>query len=267
MHAADFFALTDHLIASGSAQPAHSYESPLAEYYDTIPQSEAELALNLRFAAAASDDVLELAVGTGRVAIPLALAGKRVVGLDLSEAMLQIGRRRAQESGVAERIQFVQGDMCQFALNRRFDLILIPNGSLIYLTTDEARLGLFRSVANHLNPGGRLVFSALAGEFVPQFGPFISHIHQDSATGALFTQLVGFRRLEPMVQEVRSLCTLTGPGQSRIWVSSSLEHAVTLPQVRALMQQAGLRLHAFYSDFDCSEYDPEAEDLIVVAGL
>lgn len=71
--------------------------------------------------------VLELGVGTGRVAVPLAEAGCRVTGLDLAPAMLDVAAQRvtALAPEAAARIDLVQGDMANFELGRRFDWIVI----------------------------------------------------------------------------------------------------------------------------------------------
>lgn len=260
-----FFSMLEQLLASGQAQVGQAYEPPLVDFYDMVPQPADELAMNLRFAAETDGDVLELACGTGRVTIPLAHSGHRVVGLDLAPAMLEVCRAKAASAGVGDRVELVCGDMCHFDLGRRFSLILIPLGSIIYIGSDEDRLALFRSVARHLEPGGRFVFSALAGEVPASIGPFLSQIQVQPETGALWTQVVAMRRLAPDCQEVGSLYTEVRSGAARALVTYDREYVLSPDRLSALLQQAGLVVQGMYSDFACTKLEDGAEDLIVVA--
>lgn len=105
--------------------------------------------------------MLELACGTGRITIPTAIAGIEVVGIDISEDMLAIARRKVAELDpeIAERITLLQGDMRSFQLNRKFDLITIPFRAFICLTTVEDQKSTLINVRNHLNPGGKLILN------------------------------------------------------------------------------------------------------------
>lgn len=103
--------------------------------------------------------VLECAVGTGRLAIPIAEQGVRVHGLDYSESML--GQFRAnlekQPEELRERITLTQGDMRSFDLGETFPFVFIPFGSFVYLLTVEDQIACFESLVRHLEPGGTLV--------------------------------------------------------------------------------------------------------------
>lgn len=96
--------------------------------------------------------VLELATGTGRVAIPIAEAGVEVVGLDSSAEMLA---RAAEKSEELSNVRWVRGDMTGFELPERFGLIFIPFRSFQHLLTVEDQLACLRCVQDHLAPGGR----------------------------------------------------------------------------------------------------------------
>ncbi|HXH23421.1 MAG TPA: class I SAM-dependent methyltransferase [Dehalococcoidia bacterium] len=107
-------------------------------------------------AAAAGHDVLELAVGTGRVAIPIARAGVRVVGLDVSPAMLEVARQKAE--GITN-LELVEADMADFELGRKFGLIYVPYRSFLHLTTVEQQKSCLGAVRRHLVPGGRFALN------------------------------------------------------------------------------------------------------------
>lgn len=101
--------------------------------------------------------VLELACGTGRVTLGLARAGFNVEGLDLSEPMLKIARRKAVLSGLQERTSFVRAAMQGFALDRRFGAILIPYASFSLLLEAREQSECLAAIRRHLVPGGRLL--------------------------------------------------------------------------------------------------------------
>jgi SAM-dependent methyltransferase len=98
--------------------------------------------------------VLEIACGTGRVAIRLAQKGVNVVGLDLSPKMLEVAR---QKSLGLENIRWVQCDMRSFDLGEAFGLILIPGHAFQNLNTSQDQAACFESIKRHLSPGGSLV--------------------------------------------------------------------------------------------------------------
>ncbi len=100
--------------------------------------------------------VLELACGTGRKLLPIASDGYPCTGLELSPAMLTEARRKAGE--LALDVDWVQGDMREFDLGRRFDLVFVAANSLLHLHEAADLVSCFRSVRAHLAPGARFVF-------------------------------------------------------------------------------------------------------------
>ena len=103
--------------------------------------------------------VLELACGSGRVAVPLALAGHRVTGLDLSRTMLRRARTRRQglPPEVAVRLRFSQQDMRRFRFRRPFDAAIIAFSSLALLPEPADRLACLQCLAGHLRPRAPLI--------------------------------------------------------------------------------------------------------------
>jgi SAM-dependent methyltransferase len=120
----------------------------------------AELSFWHQMATAAGGDVLELAAGSGRVAIALARKGHRVTGLELSAGMLQRATARTDRlpPETASRLEWVQGDMSAFDLpGRRFGLIFVAYNSFWLLDGDAAQAACLAAAARHLAPDGRLV--------------------------------------------------------------------------------------------------------------
>jgi SAM-dependent methyltransferase len=133
----------------------------LARFWDvSLPEREAEEAFLLEEACASGASVLDIACGTGRLAVKLAEAGLLVTGLDFSPAMLDQARDKIATlpAEVGGRITLAQGDMRSFALPRRFDVVNI-SWSFIYLLTPEDQRQALTCMRDHLEEGGRLIFS------------------------------------------------------------------------------------------------------------
>jgi SAM-dependent methyltransferase len=99
-----------------------------------------------------------LSCGTGRIALPLAKAGLHVTGVDRSEAMLAIARRKlaAASPAVRERLSFVRQDMTALDLGRRFGFVFVPFRSFQHLLTTDLQRKSLEAIRRHLEPGGRL---------------------------------------------------------------------------------------------------------------
>lgn len=138
-----------------------TYGEKIAEVYDELhPGVLTSDAAVERLAGLAGDGpVLELGVGTGRLAIPLAARGLRVAGVDISPAMLA---RLADKPG-GERVHTVEGDFAELSLQERYRLVVVAADTFFMLTTQERQVRCFASVARHLTPGGVFVIEA----FVP----------------------------------------------------------------------------------------------------
>ncbi len=130
------------------------YDYP--ELYDALLPAGAHIPYYLDLAQRAAGDVLELACGTGQLTLPLAAAGVRIAGLDLSEPMLKIARARAASANIS--VEYVHGDMRAFDLGRRFALIFIGRNSLLHLHSIEDLMAAFAAVRGHLALGGVFAF-------------------------------------------------------------------------------------------------------------
>jgi SAM-dependent methyltransferase len=103
---------------------------------------------------------LELAIGTGRIGLPLAERGVPVAGIDNSEAMLD----RLREKPGAERIEFVAGDMATTRVDGEFSLVYLVFNTIFNLTTQDGQVACFENAAAHLRSGGRFVIEARVPE-------------------------------------------------------------------------------------------------------
>jgi SAM-dependent methyltransferase len=133
----------------------------IARLYDPWSRSVVEdVSFYVEEAVRSGGPVLELGVGTGRIAVPIAAAGIEVVGVDLSTGMLEVAHDRAVLAGV--RLDLRHGDMRQPPVEGEFPLVLIPFRSLLHMETDADRRAVLRAVAALLADGGRFIFDVFA---------------------------------------------------------------------------------------------------------
>jgi SAM-dependent methyltransferase len=145
---------------------ASTYGERVADVYDRMPQVpadvEAEVAALL--ALAGPGPVLELGIGTGRLALPLAERGLVVHGIDASPAMVK--QLRAKPGG--DRIPVTIGDFADVAVDERFTLVFVAFNTFYGLLSQEAQLRCFARVAEHLTEDGLFAVEA----FVPDVTRF-----------------------------------------------------------------------------------------------
>jgi SAM-dependent methyltransferase len=140
--------------------------SRFADYYDFLGWDEfskeafRRLRGILRFIHGPTHTVLDLACGTGELAILLAGKGYEVTGVDLSELMLRAAKRKRGRG----RVRFVQGDIRRLSLGRKFDLVCCFFDSLNHLTSKSDLLSAFRAARRHLHPGRHFVFDLVTSK-------------------------------------------------------------------------------------------------------
>jgi SAM-dependent methyltransferase len=136
---------------------AQLYDSWTREYADDV-------GFYVERAREAGGTVVELGVGTGRVAIPTAEAGIPVIGIDGSEGMLETCRRRAQAAGVAHLVDLRFGDIAAPPVGERVPLVTCPYRTMSHLKSDEERRRSLEAIHRILLPGGSFIFDVFAPE-------------------------------------------------------------------------------------------------------
>ncbi|MDG2429011.1 MAG: class I SAM-dependent methyltransferase [Acidimicrobiales bacterium] len=164
-----------------------TYGERIAGVYDEWYGDEGDLALtrigspnevadHIAVLAGSAGKVLELGVGTGRLALPLADRGLAVTGLDASPSML--GRLRSKQG--AERLTLIDGDMADpSTCGSDFDVVLIGFNTLFNLTSEKAQQACFRGVANLLTPDGHFVLEGFVPAPEAHDGVTVRHISID----------------------------------------------------------------------------------------
>lgn len=145
-----------------------TYGQRWAPYYDDVYSDVDDSVVDLLARHAGEPPrALELAVGSGRIAIPLQERGVEVTGIDASEEM--VARLRSKPGGGT--IDVVMGNFAEVDVEGTFPLIYLPFNTLFALLTQEEQVKCFRNVAAHLEPGGRFIIDC----FVPDVKRFDSY--------------------------------------------------------------------------------------------
>ena len=205
-----------------------------------------DVAFYVELAREADGPLVELAIGNGRVAIPVAqAAGRPVIGIDTSPAMLEQARIRAAEAGVG--LDLRQGDMREFTLDEQAALIYCPFRALLHLPTWADRRRTFERVAASLRPGGRFAWNAFA--FDHQLAARLDGQQQDEPLPHAIRYAVGDNRMD---------ITLEGGATSSMWWATKNEWL-------GLIDVSGLRLEALFGSFDKRPLDDDSREYVFIA--
>ncbi|MGE0027334.1 MAG: class I SAM-dependent methyltransferase [Thermoleophilia bacterium] len=209
-----------------------------------------DIAFWRRHAARLGGPVLDLGCATGRVAIPLARDGHQVWALDRSPEMLDELRRRlgGEEPAVAARIHPVEADLARFDLGRRFGLVAVAMNTLQVLTDPADRDAAFRSVRDHLAPGGELIFDVAlpdVEEIRHSMGQERSGgRYRDPATGEVLTHSAWYDSWDPDTHTLAftlRIRTRNGDGPPHEALRRHRVHLFTPDELAGLLDDAGLR--------------------------
>jgi SAM-dependent methyltransferase len=224
----------------------------IAGLYDPWSRSVVEdVAFYVNEALAARGPVVELGVGTGRIAVPTAAAGIAVVGIDSSSAMLDVCRRRAEGAGVADLVELRLGDISDPPVTERVPLVTCPFRSYLHLQDKAARLRALRAARKLLVPGGKLIFDV--------FSPRRDDIEETH--GRWLEREPGIFERADWDSKARTLTlSVRGPGGESTmrlaWISAR--------EWREALAAAGFEVERVYGWFDYRPYRRQ-EDMIFVA--
>ena len=237
---------------SSKPADAHPYDS-IARLYDPWSRSVVEdVSFYVEEASrAAPGPVVELGVGTGRIAVPVAAAGISVIGVDSSAGMLEICREAADLAGVSGKLDLRLGDYSHRPSRSAWASCCAPSGPISTCTAEAERLEALRAAYDLLVPGGRLVFDVFTpsredieethGRWLEREPGIFEHADWDTDRRVLTLSLRG-----PESETTMELA----------WVSQA--------EWRALLHEAGFTVDACYGWFDRRPWDNE-EDSIWIA--
>jgi SAM-dependent methyltransferase len=226
------------------------YEAFTATYDTWAADMTEDVQWYVSLAHEAAEPIVELAVGSGRVSIPIAReTGKRVIGIDRSASMLAVARERA--AGLP--IELREGDMRDITLDEPADLIICPFRSLMHLPTWADKRRVFERVAASLRPGGRFAWNVFA--FSPEIAAQLIGKRLDKA-GGLWEE-VHYVAADSRLELVRGRGDDT-IGVLQIWWSTKAEW-------EGLIDVAGLEVEALYGGFHREPYTDESLEMTWVA--
>jgi SAM-dependent methyltransferase len=210
---------------------------------------------------------LELGCGSGRVAIPLALAGCSVIGLDIDPEMLLVLQKRLEKFPNIS-LPCVQADMTNFQLEQLFGAILLPCNTLSTFST-IARQNIFNQASAHLKPGGWFAASLPNPDYLRRLPTSAATEVEETFTHPLDHEPVqvssGWKRAPDAFTVTWHYDHLLPDGRinrTSIQVKHSLEPVMIYQEQ---LDAAGLALVETYGDFDFSAFTADSANLILVA--
>ena len=224
-----------------------SYDAFAPIYDDWASHMTEDVAFYVELAREADGPVVELAVGNGRVAIPVARAiGRPMLGIDSSPAMLAEARERAAEAGV--ELELHEQDMRELTLDEPAALIYCPFRGLLHLPTWHDKRAVFERAAASLRPGGRFAWNSFV------FDPHVAVRHDGK-----WEEHAGIRnRVDHAPADNRIDINLeTGARVSLWWATRS--------EWEGLIESAGLEVEALYGGFEREAFDEESREFVWVA--
>lgn len=245
---------------------------PAAQVYDLeYPECDgAELGFWITEGRRFGPRLLEFAVGTGRMAVPLAKQGFQVTGVDTSAAMLKraAARRAALARSTRARLRLHRGDMRTCRLTDTYDYTLLGFNSYLLLPDRSARLRTLKNAAAHVRPGGGVavdVFSATPLDATPDHEE-VEFLERDPATGLRVTRErfytydeTGHRGCSTLIYRYYDGPLLVN--ERRLGYSLAL---LTRDEVMAEFVDASLRIDAVYGDYSRQPWRDDSPNLIVV---
>lgn len=223
-----------------------TYNEACADVYDQWFGSCEEAAVDLLAELAGSGRVLELGIGSGLLALPLAARGIDLHGIDLSPAM--VARLRAKPGG--EAIPVTMGTFADVAVDGEFSLIFVAYNTFFALPTQDEQVRCFQNVAAHLTDDGVFVLEA----FIPQSANFTGGLKVTAVTD----ERIGLKVSEhdPVGQRLKSQHVVIRNQEIRLY---PVEVRYAWPAELDLMARlAGLRLRDRWSDWNRSEIGPQS---------
>jgi ubiquinone/menaquinone biosynthesis C-methylase UbiE len=242
--------------------------APFYDWENARTVARRDVAFWQRLAVTRKGPVLELGCGTGRIAVPVARAGARVIGIDRSSEMLDRGRQRLRRARLTDRAALVRGDIRFLPFRSRpgFDLVMAPYGILQSLTRERDLKATLQSVARVLRRGG--LFGI---DLVPDLPRWSEYSGRTSLTGRTRrgTRLTlvesvrqdRARRLTIFDQEY----IVRRGRERRVHRFSLTFRTLSVPQMTRRLEAAGFRIKAVLGDYRGGPWDARADVWVILA--
>jgi SAM-dependent methyltransferase len=235
------------------AGPLHDYYRSVLPYYDASLEARGDLPFWASMARRwGGQGILELGCGTGRVTAVLDGVAP-LIAVDLLPEMVVRARRRAP------RAHLVIADLRAFAFSSLFTLVVLADDPMAHLTSAAERDEVLRLIAEHLQPGGRVVLEGLHRP--PGAAASVPPREVRTGDGESFTVE---ERWEPTAEEPVWQATYRYRQGASLTEAAARLRSWTLGDVERL-RQSGLEIETLWGDFDERPFDPASPRMIIVA--
>jgi SAM-dependent methyltransferase len=234
-----------------------TYGDQIAEIYDEFYADYDPASIDLLAELSGGGPVLELGIGTGRIALPLHEKGVEVLGIDSSEAM--VAKLRSKPNG--SKIEVLIGSFAEFEMDQRFRLIFVVFNTFFNLQTQVEQVRCFQTIRRHLSPDGVFLMEA----FVPDPCRFVDHQTVRAIDLAEEQVRIEVSKIDPIAQQVTSQHTLISKDGIRF---QPVRIRYAWPSELDLMAQiAGLSLQQRWSSWSKGEFNKQSWKHISIYGL
>jgi ubiquinone/menaquinone biosynthesis C-methylase UbiE len=249
----------------------------IAAYYDAEyqrhPTLKFDVPMLLKHIGRKKQSILELATGTGRVAIPLAKAGHRVVGVDYAPDMLKIARKKRAAAGIsAKQLTLVHQNALRLKLSEQFDWVVLVFNTILAFPTLEELDAVLAGVVRHLKPGGKFWvemfqpnLEILARPKSEKLDPALMYIPGLKRT--VYRETTVERDPSKQIQEItftyRWFDSKGRPHEEKL----RFELTYIFPrELRILLERNGLAIKKLYGDYDDSRLTADSPRMIAMCG-
>jgi SAM-dependent methyltransferase len=242
--------------------------APFYDWENARTLQRRDVAFWQRLAAGQEGLVLELGCGTGRIAVPVARAGARIVGIDRSAEMLARARKRIARARLGDRLTLVRGDIrdLPFRPRVRFAAVLAADGILQSLTRERDLMRTFASVARVLRRGGLFAIDVVPD--LPKWEEYRNRVSLRGRRGRKTTVTL----VETVRQDRRRHLTIfdqeyreAAAGRQRTRRFSLTFRTLSVPQMTRRLERAGFRVQAVLGDYQGGPWDSRADVWVILA--
>jgi ubiquinone/menaquinone biosynthesis C-methylase UbiE len=242
--------------------------APFYDWENARTVARRDVAFWQRLALARQGPVLELGCGTGRIAVPVARVGARVIGIDRSSEMLDRGRQRLRRARLTDRAALVRGDIRFLPFRSRpgFDLVMAPYGILQSLTRERDLKATLQSVARVLRRGG--LFGIDLVPDLPRWSEYSGRTSLAGRTrrGTRLTLVESVRQDRSRRLTIFDQEYIVRRGRERRVHRFSLTfRTLSVPQMTRRLEAAGFRIKAVLGDYRGGPWDPRADVWVILA--
>jgi len=247
-----------------------------ADYYDIVHEGlPGEALFYVSEAVRCGGAVLELGCGTGRICIPMAMSGVHATGMDNSVQMLDICGEKLDAVGpVKGSLETLHGDMSDFSLGKRFDLIVMAYRTFMHLLTPKAQRSCLRCVRSHLAEGGHFIFNLWAAR-PESLAPFLDenphpqlefadeYSIPHTSLSLLHYHAANYDVDRRIIKERHRISQVDGAGRVEEERELSLTRSWFTPaDIEELLHAANLETVAVLGDFEGAPFGPKHSEMI-----